>query len=214
MKKILYSNINQIEDHEISLYASTLPEVIKDEIFRYKFIPDIKARLLARLMLHKSIQDTGGLFNLQDVKRTANKKPYIEGWLKFNISHSGEIVLLICSDSDIGIDIERKKAINSELFTEVFHPNELELLEMAKNRDDCFYHLWVKKEALLKATGVGLNDSLNKIDISREFVYFRNHNYYFNEILFDPEYVCYICSLSNNINVSLNKFEISYFKFW
>lgn len=89
-------------------------------------------------------------------------KPYLDMLgckLKFNISHSGEYVIMaITDDFEIGIDVE---AIDSafryqEVMKLIFSSFETTQI---KNLTD-FYHLFGKKEAYLKALGVGFGTEL------------------------------------------------------
>ncbi len=85
----------------------------------------------------------------------------------FNLSHSGDFVMLAISDTPVGCDIERKrKAILSH---HVFHPKELELLRSLPEgnaRDYEFLRLWTTKEAFLKAIGTGIDADAATYDLS------------------------------------------------
>lgn len=86
----------------------------------------------------------------------------------FNLSHSGDFVMLAISDTPVGCDIERlHKAILSH---HVFHKNELALLSSlpegdARNRE--FLRLWTAKEAFLKAIGTGIDADATTYDLSQ-----------------------------------------------
>jgi 4'-phosphopantetheinyl transferase len=85
----------------------------------------------------------------------------------FNISHSGNKVLIACSHDLVGIDIELVKDIETENLAEtVFSERELRLFRTAVDKAPVFYQFWTRKEALLKAAGVGLTNNLPAIDIS------------------------------------------------
>lgn len=94
-----------------------------------------------------------------------NNKPYIKSGhpinLQFNMSHSGDIILLAISDSAIGADIE---FINRSFgFGEVLADNfSVDEISYIKNADSVtrFFRLWTCKEALTKATAQGLDGDL------------------------------------------------------
>jgi 4'-phosphopantetheinyl transferase len=99
---------------------------------------------------------------------SANKKPCLinqaESNLFFNISYAGDWVLLAVANLEIGIDIE---TINPRLdFLEItqknFSAEEADYIN-AGNSTERFFLLWTRKEALLKATGKGLDDYLKLI---------------------------------------------------
>ncbi len=87
----------------------------------------------------------------------------------FNISHSGNKVLVAVSNDPVGIDIEQVKNTELEMLAAaVFSSQELHLFRTAGNSSHMFYQLWTRKEALLKNVGVGLLDDLRSIDVSRK----------------------------------------------
>jgi 4'-phosphopantetheinyl transferase len=89
------------------------------------------------------------------------------GRLRFNASQSDDFnVLAVTLDEDIGIDIEIPRPIPEllELARRNFHLDELRVIEALPDHAEriaAFYRVWTRKEAILKATGLGLNVSLN-----------------------------------------------------
>jgi 4'-phosphopantetheinyl transferase len=89
--------------------------------------------------------------------------------LYFNLSHSRNIALLALSmDTELGIDIEDLRRIESEVAESHFSPTELAALSSLEGEAwlKGFYHCWTRKEAILKAEGVGLNFPLPSFDVS------------------------------------------------
>jgi len=92
----------------------------------------------------------------------ANKKPFVQNRrgddLHYNVSHSGDLILIAVSNSEVGIDIE--KINDSFSYKEILPHNfsDEEILFIKKPED--FYLLWTRKEALLKATAKGIDDDL------------------------------------------------------
>ena len=95
-----------------------------------------------------------------------NNKPYVGNTenhgLYYNVSHSGDWMLIAISDSEVGIDIEQTD--NDLGFEEVlpvcFSKEEIDLIQRSEQSRDLFYLLWTRKEALLKATSKGLDDDI------------------------------------------------------
>ena len=97
-----------------------------------------------------------------------NKKPYIKSTaynnIYYNISHSGDWILLAISNSEIGADTELVN--NTYSFNDIlpgnFSTNEIDYIN--KNTSiERFFMLWTRKEALTKATGKGLDGDLKLI---------------------------------------------------
>ncbi|VEJ08875.1 4'-phosphopantetheinyl transferase family protein [Actinobacillus delphinicola] len=82
----------------------------------------------------------------------------------FNISHSGEWVIVILAKSPIGmkplvaIDMESvtHKRNYIALLKHFANPMELAWFQQQKHQETAFYELWCIREAVLKATGIGL----------------------------------------------------------
>lgn len=89
--------------------------------------------------------------------------------LYFNVAHSGALALIVISDlRPVGIDVELRKDVDLDaLAAIVLTAHERQLLEQAPAiaRRDEFYRYWVGKEAALKATGRGIADALQRIEI-------------------------------------------------
>jgi 4'-phosphopantetheinyl transferase len=95
---------------------------------------------------------------------TAFGKPYLcqRGGpdLRFNLSHSGDMVALAVSlDDEVGVDIETAAPDNADELVSIVL-SELELYAFARlplvQRPAAFLRCWTRKEALLKAAGTGL----------------------------------------------------------
>lgn len=96
----------------------------------------------------------------------AHGKPFLaaplhEPPIYFNLSHSGDYMVLIFSTVEVGIDIEyvdRDTKID-KMARRFFHPVEYEtLLSLdVRNKKKHFFVLWTIKEAFLKGLGTGLS---------------------------------------------------------
>jgi 4'-phosphopantetheinyl transferase len=97
-------------------------------------------------------------------------KPEIEpaiapGVPRFNVAHSGRVVLLAFATCDVGVDVEESHAgiEVEELAQRFFSAVEGEALTAAtlSERDQLFFRIWTRKEAFLKAHGAGLSAPLS-----------------------------------------------------
>jgi len=90
-------------------------------------------------------------------------KPVLaDGALEFNLSHSGELALVAVSrDLQVGVDLEHPRHFKNEagMARRICAPRELAHLARASEHD-ALLRLWVRKEAVVKATGDGLGDGL------------------------------------------------------
>jgi 4'-phosphopantetheinyl transferase len=103
-----------------------------------------------------------------EFEKGINKKPYIKNTgdidLYYNMSHSGDWILLAISSSEIGVDTEfvNQSFDYKEVIQENFSTPEINYLDKNLSAER-FFMLWTRKEALLKATGKGLDDELKLI---------------------------------------------------
>lgn len=98
------------------------------------------------------------------VGRTEAGKPIVTSGVHFNVSHSGNLVLLALStDRDVGIDLERRREIPrvEALVERWLTPGEREdvgrRIANGAELSDAFLRVWSCKEARLKALGVGIS---------------------------------------------------------
>src|SRR5690606_34889335 len=81
-------------------------------------------------------------------------KPELSGGPAFNVSHSGDVVLVaIGSTGRIGVDVEHARALRDmeSLARGTFRPEEAAAVlgAPAGKRDAAFYRVWTRKEAIL-----------------------------------------------------------------
>lgn len=95
-----------------------------------------------------------------------NKKPFIANKinLHFNLSHSGNWILLAIANSPVGVDTE---LINpafeyKDVMEGYFSPPEIRFISKDKSAER-FYLLWTRKEAQIKGTGKGLDENIKLI---------------------------------------------------
>lgn len=106
-------------------------------------------------------------------KRTEHGKPFLENHrLKFNLSHSCDRVLVgLSTESEVGVDIEYTQNLHrfDELIERFFSPSEYEAFLSYSSEEEqrfAFYRGWTRKEAYLKAIGLGLSFPLNEFVVS------------------------------------------------
>jgi 4'-phosphopantetheinyl transferase len=90
--------------------------------------------------------------------------------IQFNVSHSdGLMVAAICREWRIGVDIEKEDPQFHATNIAARYFCERERHEIARGDEQAghraFFQLWTAKEAVLKATGLGLTLELSKLEI-------------------------------------------------
>ncbi|MDE3066696.1 MAG: AMP-binding protein [Verrucomicrobiota bacterium] len=102
-------------------------------------------------------------------------KPRLAGpvagrFMHFNLAHSGALgVYAVSARHEVGVDVERLRPVAeagrivANYFSEGERKYWLSLAE--RERTEFFFSCWTRKEALLKATGDGIGESLNQLDV-------------------------------------------------
>lgn len=129
--------------------------------------PRDRARFVAaRSLLRRSLGSVVGLAGKDLVfGYEATGRPHLVGIAAapdFNVSHSDDVVLIAISRAGrVGVDIEAVRPMEDleGLAGQMMHPVEWELfIGLSEDqRAARFFQLWTRKEALLKASGVGLS---------------------------------------------------------
>ena len=126
--------------------------------------PEHRCRFILRHAAYSRILSEAYAIPLEKLQfsRDPNGKPFIPGHPAFNASSSGDLaVLAIASEGEVGVDVEelRDFPLSEEILKLAATREERKLLSdlAPSERLPVFLRLWVRKEAVLKALGVGLN---------------------------------------------------------
>jgi 4'-phosphopantetheinyl transferase len=165
--------------HIPSVPSSRLDHVLseqeKNRAERYKFDKDRKSytvsRAALRLILGNYLKENPQKLNFSynaygkpSIESPANRKIF------FNVSHSGEYALIAASsDAELGIDLELMRELDYLDLAEHFF-SDREQTEIKKLPTELlkkgFYTVWTRKEAFIKAIGLGLSFPLKEFDVS------------------------------------------------
>ena len=98
-----------------------------------------------------------------DIRQTERGKPVLTGALHFNVSHSGDLILLaVSADRAVGVDVERRRevervdALIGRWLTDTERADVERIAGSGLRRSEAFLRVWSLKEARLKALGVGI----------------------------------------------------------
>lgn len=209
--QIWYFDIDELSNELAWQILYQLPTYISKEIDRYYLLDDRKSRLVARLLIYKFVVESGMFKNWDwtELKRRSNNKPYIEGGPHISITHSGKITMVgFSTETELGVDIEAIKNIEVETLSQHFHNDEYNFLE--KNHFDkrLFYKIWTRKEALLKAIGMGLINGLGFLKVMDDIVYHSN-DWYIADFQFIKGYHFAICTANKAPSMQIAKICVS-----
>ena len=113
--------------------------------------------------MQREIQNT-------DLSKTEYGKPYLTEFpqVAFNHSHSHKHYALALSHTvrQLGIDVEDldRQVRFETLAQHAFHPEELHSWAEAEYSSEYWFKVWTTKEAVLKASGLGIRLSLKELN--------------------------------------------------
>ena len=133
-----------------------LPEEFREKALRYRREDDQLRSILSSFLLLKAA-------NGREIHHSPEGKPYTDSENYFNISHSGDYVVLAEADSPVGVDIEKVEdiGINDGLKNIALTERERFCVKDSLLR---FYVVWTRKESLIKCEGSGFCSELCGID--------------------------------------------------
>lgn len=163
MMKLYRININNLDDPlENEEFLNQVNEIRRKKIMRYH-MPDDRKRSLAAGIIIKHILNENGLSE-NSLSCSENGKPLADG-LFFNVSHSGNYVVGVVSDCEVGCDIEKVSNAPMKVAQHYFSPGESEYINSEPDKDRAFFTIWTLKESYMKMTGQGLRLALDSFEI-------------------------------------------------
>jgi 4'-phosphopantetheinyl transferase len=157
---------------DVSSVAPLLSPDEQERAARFHFERDrtrfVAARGVLRLLLGRRLgRDPRSLrFTLGD-----HGKPRLEGEdVRFNVSHSADLAAYAVSEAaDCGIDVEQVRPTRDleAIARRFFSPPEAAAIGALPpaERIEAFFRCWTRKEAIVKATGIGLSLSLQSFEV-------------------------------------------------
>ena len=174
-------------DDEVHLWLAAVPDCRSDleklrdvldagereRAARFHFERDRERYIVARGVLRLLL---GSYLGTSQFALTTNKfgKPFLQpphDALHFNVSHSRDLALFgFTRVSEIGTDVEsiRPDFATQEIANRFFAPDEAAILmQVAESeRAGAFFNCWTRKEAYIKARGIGLSLGLSTFAVT------------------------------------------------
>src|ERR1041384_4615882 len=144
---------------------------------RFHFEADRRHFIVARACLRKLLGDYLGIgataihFNYSEHGKPSLEKSINAQQLSFNLAHSGSLALYAFTlKRRIGVDLEqiRPEFTVDEIARRYFSASEIDRLSQLPPalRHQAFFNCWTRKEAFIKAMGIGLSLPLDQFDVT------------------------------------------------
>lgn len=196
MTQIFYSYI--VKENHDKLVKEIVPLLsidFQNKILGYRRWQDAQLSLLGRVILSQGLKKMNKNISINDLRYTTYNKPYFENdIIKFNISHSGNIVVCAISDTfDIGIDLEIiNNTVKIEDYKSQMTVAEWRQVTVADDKYESFFDYWTQKEAVMKAHGNGHSIPIKSFEIIDYHTEINKENFFLEEIKLDDNYICYL----------------------
>jgi len=152
-------------------FIKKLPQEILAIASNFVQEKDKMAFLMGRYLIERQLKKyvNGDLW--EQIGVDSYGKPYLKSNnIYFNLSHSGEWVVLAISEKyKIGIDIEKIDTINYYNFENCFNSQEWKNIINSNNIIHKFYKYWTWKESIIKADGRGLSIELQDVFLGKQY---------------------------------------------
>ncbi|MEO1516763.1 MAG: 4'-phosphopantetheinyl transferase superfamily protein [Bacteroidota bacterium] len=148
-------------------FLQQLPPAMQQKTLRFRRWQDqnnsLFGKVLLRHLLIRHFQQAQDC--LDQLYANQYGKLFLNAQLDFNISHSDRLVICMISDEGaIGVDVEKRRPFKVEDIQTFLRPEEYAQLQNDPTSER-FYDFWTKKEAILKAKGLGLNLDLRNVHL-------------------------------------------------
>jgi len=197
MVKGYYKLIKSLADMESLLHTmQELPLSIQEDILKYKNVQDHALSIGGKLLLQQLMEDEGYERDiLKGLCYEPPVKPYFSAGPNFNISHSGDLVICVVSKgSSVGVDVEQVRVTDINAYRDNFTVAEWTTINYSADKESAFYRMWVRKEALVKAIGEGMQMPLNTVDVCNDKIVIDGTPYYLYDIFVGDGYKGCVCS--------------------
>jgi 4'-phosphopantetheinyl transferase len=160
---------------DLPTHIEILDQRERERMQRFHFAPDRARYAVAHANLRRILgayldQPAAGLrFHANGFGKLELHQSESSSSLHFSLSHSRSIaVLAVANGRPVGVDVEDVRPIEPEVADSNFSASERSQLNQLQGNAWLlsFYRCWTRKEAILKAEGVGLFRPLDSFDVS------------------------------------------------
>ena len=180
-------NLNYIEN-KIEKY----PKIIQEKLRVYKDLNKIHQRIIGLELLEKAIKELkfNDTISLYDINYNEYGKPFLPTNFDFSISYTKDCVFLCTSErGKIGIDAEIWIEKDIKPFVEYFSKKEWKIICSNNQPSKCFFEFWTRKEAFVKAVGMGVFVDLSTIEVIENSIKYNGEKWKIETKFIEEKYI-------------------------
>jgi 4'-phosphopantetheinyl transferase len=178
--ELYYTSIDAIAPAHWSAMENALPVDVRLRIAAYQSDTDRKLRIASKHLLAHAFKQRFLLAELPVQVWQQQERHWEQGGkrIHFSTSYSDRLCAVALCTRAVGIDIEADRPLAASSLEPFLHPNEKQLVHSAPDAPHAMLDLWCKKEALLKAAGIGIQTTLEDVDASGAMGTFRGARFF------------------------------------
>ncbi len=187
MKQLYFVEIDPPSANDLTWpMLAAMPPLKRERLMRLRFEMDRKISVYADALVRCLVcRETGADYSHIRLGIGKYGKPYLinDERFHYNVSHTRSAIIAAVSDRPVGVDIERVRETDDALAARILNAAEHAAYERAgAEKDDRFFSIWTRKEALVKYRGQALPSDLKTLDTmcpppSRYLTTFAQDNY-------------------------------------
>lgn len=208
---VYYGFVNQPWSQAVWLkQLQHLPQSLQDKVLRFRRWQDQHMALLGKLLLLEAMMAQGQDEDcLERLEIDEMDRPFIAGAADFNISHSGgAVVCAVSHHARVGIDVELLRWLKPDNFTLCMTHQQIESFHSAADPSKALLEMWVAKESVAKAYGVGLGTDFRKMICSPQSITVNQNLYHLHPISLDSAYLCCVATPMAQCQIQLHPYRI------
>lgn len=205
-------NISGINNSNYKLLRNAISEDRRRRADRFHFILDSYRCVCSELLLQYSLYQRLGRYVEINLAYNEFAKPYMKyiSEFSYNISHSGDWVVIAYGKTPVGVDIEKIQMGNERIADKVFTIEEKNYMNSATDYDKCkkFTQIWTLKESYIKYLGTGLSTRMDSFSVNVLDGVIKDQNgkihddLFIKSSLYDIDYYLAVCGLEKNVIVN------------
>ncbi len=207
---LLYTDISTLTGEAIKHHYESMPSIIKQQLDEFTNRPAMWPSLCGKVLLRRIFEEIAPQQSLADIRYTELGKPVVDNNCSFNISHTGHLVMCAGMQGGlIGVDVEETHAVDINLYREYFTNEEWNTIASSESPIHVLYRMWVRKEAVLKAAGVGVLYPLMRLNVSLNELQYLEHKYHLHDLMIKAGYAAAIATDIPVENIKMKEIDLS-----
>ncbi|MCR5082676.1 MAG: 4'-phosphopantetheinyl transferase superfamily protein [Parasporobacterium sp.] len=164
-KLYFFNELDALDEELLNRIVNILPNDRRLKTLKYKYVLDRKLSAVSYMLLKYGLKNNFGISNF-DITVSKTGKPFLKDCkdVFFSISHCKKGCVCAIGDKNLGVDIQDIQCADGDLMNIAFSRREIIKVNESSDKNLEFTKIWTMKESLVKMTGEGITDKLNKID--------------------------------------------------